>query len=76
MLTKVTAAGRTLKGACQRMNRALIEFRVRGVKTNIPFLENVINNPNFQAGNIDVGFIAQHPELLQFAPRRDRATHM
>ncbi|MBK9458068.1 MAG: pyruvate carboxylase [Sphingobacteriales bacterium] len=76
MLTKVTAAGRTLKGACQRMNRALIEFRVRGVKTNIPFLENVINNPDFQAGNIDVGFIAQHPELLQFAPRRDRATRM
>lgn len=76
MLTKVTAAGRTLKGAAQRMLRALVEFRVRGVKTNIPFLENVIRHSDFQEGRLTVGFIQQHPELFVFAKRRDRATRM
>ncbi len=74
MLTKVTASGRTLKGACQRLYRALIEFRVRGVKTNIQFLENVIEHPHFQSGKTTVGFIAAHPELFSTKGRRDRAT--
>lgn len=74
MLTKVTASGRTLKGACQRLHRALIEFRIRGVKTNIQFLENVINHAVFQSGKVTVSFIKNHPELFQFKQRRDRAT--
>ena len=49
---KITAWGREFRQACQRMDRALREFRVRGVKTNIPFLENVVNHPTFQAGNV------------------------
>jgi len=57
MLTKVTASGRTLQGASQRLYRALIEFRIRGVKTNIPFLENVIRHKVFQSGQVTVCFI-------------------
>ena len=50
LLVKMTAWGREFRHACQRMDRGLREFRVRGVKTNIPFLENVVNHPDFQAG--------------------------
>jgi pyruvate carboxylase len=50
LLVKVTAWGVSLVEACQRMDRALREFRIRGVKTNIPFLENVVHNEAFQAG--------------------------
>ena len=50
LLVKITAWGRDFRHACQRMDRALREFRIRGVKTNIPFLENVVNHPDFQAG--------------------------
>ncbi len=75
MLTKVTASGRTLQGASQRLYRALIEFRIRGVKTNIPFLENVIRHEVFQSGQVTVNFIkAYEKELFTFKKRRDRAT--
>ncbi len=74
MIVKVTARGRTLKGAAQRLARALIEFRIRGVKTNIPFLSNVINHPEFQQGNARVSFIENHPELLNFRRPKDRST--
>ena len=74
MLIKVSAKGRTLKGTCRRMVRALSEFRVRGVKTNIKFLENVINNEDFQEGNVAVDFIEKNPQLFQFRKGRDRGT--
>ncbi|MFL2571748.1 MAG: pyruvate carboxylase [Parvicellaceae bacterium] len=74
MLIKVSAKGRTLKGTCRRMVRALSEFRVRGVKTNIKFLENVINNEDFQEGKVTVNFIEDNPELFQFRKGRDRGT--
>ena len=74
MLTKVTASGRSLKGASQRLYRALIEFRIRGVKTNIPFLENMITHPKFLTGDITVNFIQNHDELFQFKKRKNRAT--
>jgi pyruvate carboxylase len=48
LLVKITAWGRGFDDACQRMDRALREFRIRGVKTNIPFLENVVNHPSFR----------------------------
>ncbi len=76
MLTKVTASGRTLKGAIQRLQRALAEFRIRGVKTNIPFLENVLKHPTFEEGNTTVGFIGNHQELFHFRQRRNRATRL
>ena len=76
LLVKVTAWGRDFNQACKRMDRALREFRVRGVKTNIPFLENMVNNPQFQAGNVTTSFLDEHPELFRFTPRRDRATKL
>lgn len=74
MLVKVTASGRTLKGASQRLHRALTEFRIRGVKTNIQFLENVINHHVFQEGTATVNFIGEHPELLHFKNGLDSGT--
>ncbi len=74
LLVKVTAWGREFTDACQRMDRSLREFRIRGVKTNIPFLENVVNNPRFQAGEVTTSFLDETPALFKFTPRRDRAT--
>ncbi len=74
LLVKVTAWGREFRVACQRMDRCLREFRIRGVKTNIPFLENVVNHPRFQAGEVTTSFIDDTPALFKFTPRRDRAT--
>lgn len=75
MLVKVTAWGRTLKGAAGRLHRALREYRIRGVKTNIPFLLNVLKDETFQAGKTTVTFIDTNPNLTQSARRRlDRGT--
>ncbi|MEM9983952.1 MAG: pyruvate carboxylase, partial [Bacteroidota bacterium] len=74
MLVKVTGSGRTLKGATQRIDRALREFRIRGVKTNIQFLRNVINHPVFQAGQANVGFLQAYPELFEITTGYDRGT--
>jgi len=76
MLCKVSASGRTLKGASQRLNRALIEFRIRGVKTNIKFVQNVINHEVFQAGECNVQFIENYPELFDFERTKDRGTKL
>ncbi|GAB4242160.1 MAG: pyruvate carboxylase [Ekhidna sp.] len=74
LLVKVTAKGRTLKGAAQRLHRALREFRVRGVKTNIGFLENVIYTKDFYEGRATVNFIDSHPELFEIKKKFDRGT--
>lgn len=74
MLVKVTAQGRTLEGAIDRAHRALREFRIRGVKTNIPFLENVLEHPIFISGKATVSFIENHPELFKITKSFDRAT--
>jgi pyruvate carboxylase len=76
LLVKVTAFARTFPFALQRMDRALREFRIRGVKTNIPFLENVIANDTFRSGQATTTLIDRTPELLTFKPRRDRATKL
>jgi pyruvate carboxylase len=76
LLVKVTAWGRDFEVACQRMDRALREFRIRGVKTNIPFLENVVHHPEFQNGDVTTRFLDDTPELFQFSTRRDRATKL
>jgi pyruvate carboxylase len=76
MLVKLTAMGRDFETACVRMDRALREFRIRGVKTNIPFLENVIRDETFRAGQAHTKLIDTKPELLKFKPRRDRATKL
>ncbi|MFD2932645.1 pyruvate carboxylase [Spirosoma flavum] len=76
MIVKVSARGRTLKGATQRLTRALLEFRIRGVKTNIGFLLNVISHPVFQRGEARVSFIETHPELFNFRKPQDRSTRV
>ncbi|MDQ6677498.1 MAG: pyruvate carboxylase [Acidobacteriota bacterium] len=76
LLVKVTATGGDFPQACHRMDRALREFRIRGVKTNIPFLENVVNHPAFQSGEITTSFLDENPDLFSYAPRLDRATKL
>jgi pyruvate carboxylase len=76
LLVKVTAWGREFDQSCRRMDRALREFRIRGVKTNIPFLENLVNNPQFQAGDLTTSFLDENPSLFRFTPRKDRATKL
>ena len=76
LLVKVTASAPTFEAAISRLNRALREFRVRGVKTNIPFLENVLAHPIFRAGEATTTLIDTSPELFEFVPRRDRATRL
>ncbi|MBL4577750.1 MAG: pyruvate carboxylase, partial [Flavobacteriales bacterium] len=74
MLVKVSAHSRTLDGACRKMNRALKEFRIRGVKTNVQFLENIVNHDEFRSGGATVDFIQKRRELFKFDQRLDRAT--
>jgi pyruvate carboxylase len=74
LLVKVSSWGLSFQDASHIMHRALQEFRVRGVKTNIGFLENVINHPVFMKGQCDTSFIEKHPELLVFREKQDRAS--
>jgi len=76
LMVKVTARGRTFGEATRRMDRCLREFRVRGVKTNVPFLHNVLNHEDFLAGKCTTTFIDTTPELFDFPRRRDRATRI
>ncbi len=76
MLVKVTASGNRFIDAARRMERALQEFRIRGVKTNVPFLVNVVTHPEFLAGNCTTRFLDETPDLFQFKVRRDRATKL
>lgn len=76
LLVKVSAWGRSFVDSAERMERSLQEFRIRGVKTNIPFLTHLITNPTFLAGECTTRFIDLTPELFDFVPRRDRATKL
>ncbi|KAK2827106.1 hypothetical protein Q7C36_018032 [Tachysurus vachellii] len=73
LLVKVIASGKDLPAAAAKMNRALAEFRVRGVKTNIPFLQNVLNNDQFLYGTVDTQFIDENQELFNLRPVQNRA---
>jgi pyruvate carboxylase len=76
MLVKVSAWALDHKTAAQKLGRSLMEFRIRGVATNIPFVENIIRHPTFLAGEVDTTFVARTPELFQFPRRRNRATRI
>jgi pyruvate carboxylase len=76
LLVKVTARGRNLGEAAGRMERCLQEFRIRGVKTNIPFLISLITHPTFLAGDATTRMIDKTPELFELPKRRDRATRL
>ena len=74
LLTKVTAWAPTPEKAIARMDRALREFRVRGVSTNIAFVENLLKHPTFLSNEYTTKFIDETPDLFQFAKRKDRGT--
>lgn len=72
LLVKVSAHGRTLDDAANKLDRSLAEFRIRGVKTNIRFLQNVIRHPTFLSGNTWTRFVDDTRELFELKPRQDR----
>lgn len=76
LLVKVSTWGNTFKEAAAKMDRNLQEFRIRGIKTNIPFLENVVRHPKFIDGKFNTSFIDSTPELFLFRPARDRGTKL
>ncbi len=76
LLVKLTVSAPTFAAALQRMDRALREFRIRGVKTNIPFLENVIHHEEFSSGRATTTLIDNTPELFKLKTKRDRATKL
>lgn len=76
LLVKVIAYAPTFPGAVRKGQRALREFRIRGVKTNLSFLESVLQSDVFRRGETYTRFIDETPSLFQFAPRRDRATKL
>ncbi|MGM0583505.1 MAG: pyruvate carboxylase [Pseudomonadota bacterium] len=76
LLVKVTAWARTPEAAIARMDRALREFRIRGVATNIAFVENLLKHPVFLSNDYTTRFIDTTPELFDLSPRQDRATRL
>jgi pyruvate carboxylase len=76
LLVKLTTSGPNLSQALDRMHRALREMRIRGVKTNIPFLENVITHKEFVSGNATTRMIDITPSLFKFKARKDRASKL
>ena len=76
MLVKLTCRGRDLPTAARRTYRALTEFRIRGVSTNIPFLEAVVSDPDFLAGRATTSFIDERPHLLSHRMPADRGTKL
>ncbi len=76
LLVKVTAHALEFSDAVDKLHRALAEFRVRGVTTNIPFLHNVLRHPRFVSGDVYTSFVDDSPELLVFPHRRNRAQRL
>ncbi|MGP3984498.1 pyruvate carboxylase [Streptomyces sp. KR80] len=76
MLVKLTCRGRDFKTAIGRARRAVAEFRIRGVSTNIPFLQAVLDDPAFGAGEVTTSFIEQRPHLLTARHSADRGTKL
>src|SRR6185436_7959274 len=76
MLVKLTCRGRDFATAVARARRALAEFRIRGVSTNIPFLQAVVDDPDFRAGRVTTSFIDERPQLLTAHIPADRGTKM
>jgi pyruvate carboxylase len=76
LLTKLTCRAGTFTGAVDRAARAVAEFRIRGVATNIPFIQAVLDDPDFRAGRITTSFIAEHPWLVTARSSADRGTRL
>ena len=76
MMVKLTCRGKDFPTAVARARRAVTEFRIRGVSTNIPFLQAVLEDPDFRAGNVTTSFIEQRPQLLTTHASADRGTRL
>ncbi len=76
MLVKMTCRGRDFPAAVARARRGLAEFRLRGVSTNIPFLQAVLNDPDFIAGDVSTSFIEERPNLMHGRESKDRGTKL
>src|SRR4051794_40006235 len=76
LLSKLTCRGRTFEDAVAKARRAVAEFRIRGVTTNIAFLQAVLDDPDFRAGRVTTSFIETHPHLLQARSSGDRGTRL
>lgn len=74
LLVKLSTHGLNFKQAQEKMDRSLQEMRIRGVKTNVQFLKNVIRNPQFISGDYTTKFIENTPELFEIEPSQDRGT--
>ncbi|MEK6438707.1 pyruvate carboxylase [Pseudonocardia sp. T1-2H] len=76
MLVKLTCNGHDFANAARRARRAIAEFRIRGVSTNLPFLAAVLNDPDFQAGAVTTSFIEERPQLVKARPSADRGSRV
>jgi pyruvate carboxylase len=76
MLAKLTCRGRTFEKAVEKARRAVAEFRIRGVSTNIAFLQAVLDDPDFAAGRVTTAFIEDHPHLLSARASGDRSSKL
>src|SRR5690606_15995181 len=76
MLAKLTCRGRTHEKAVEKARRAVAEFRIRGVATNIAFLQALLDDPDFRAGRVTTSFIEEHPHLLAARAPGDRGTRL
>ncbi len=76
MLVKLTCSGHDFANAVRRARRAIAEFRIRGVSSNLPFLAAVLDDPDFQAGRVTTSFIEERPHLLTARPSADRGTRL
>jgi pyruvate carboxylase len=76
MLAKLTCRGRTFAEAVRRARRAVAEFRIRGVATNIPFLQALLDDPDFEGGRVTTAFIEEHPGLLTARASGDRGSKL
>lgn len=74
MLAKLICRGRDYQQAVTRAKRALAEFRIRGVSTNIPFLQAVLDDPQFESGDLSTSFIDERPQLMRGRVSKDRGT--
>jgi len=76
MLVKLTCRGSDFPTAVARARRALAEFRIRGIRTNIPFLQAVLDDPEFVRGEVSTSFIDERPALLEAKESADRGTKL
>lgn len=76
LLVKASALSRTLDGSCRKMRRALAEFRIRGIQTNMAFLDNILKHPSFREGKVTVNFIKNEPKLFEITEPRNRANKL